>query len=501
MVADGIEAKKIVGYLDPLAAAPGTDVAVKVSAAGGGKYRASLVRIICGDSRPHGTGYQEEPLPASFDGDYAARHQPIVPGSYASLGEFPAMVEFGFGCWVYPTTPEQRQTVVSGGGFEIRIEDGRLSVSAGGASVRLPGPVAVRRWHRVVCGVANGELRVRVQVRGAGAGEPSGADREAVAPGATQAAEAGGWWFAATSATSGGTFNGRIEAPFVSARFDAEAMEARLDGRDADVGPLIAAWDFSRDMARDWCDDMSGNGYVATLCQQPTRAVTGVCWDGTEQDWRQAPSQYGAIHFHDDDLVDAGWQTDFVWRVPDDLPSGVYAVKVEYADSEDLIPVFVRPSEDQPRAPVALLMSTATYLAYANQRVSFSGSIFGAAKAKNPSDAYLMENPEVGYSLYEYHGDGSGVHFSSWLRPVLNLKPKTIMWSFNADTNLIAWLTAIGQPFDVITDHDLHACGAGRAGRVLGRHYRRASGILFHRDARWPRHVAWPGWPVDVHGR
>ena len=33
------------------------------------------------------------------------------------------------------------------------------------------------------------------------------------------------------------------------------------------------------------------------------------------------------------------------------------------------------------------------------------------------------------------------------------------MWSFNADTNVLAWLDAIGQDCDVITDHDLQRQG------------------------------------------
>ena len=40
--------------------------------------------------------------------------------------------------------------------------------------------------------------------------------------------------------------------------------------------------------------------------------------------WRHAPREYAAIHFHDDDLHDAGWATDFDFTVPADLPSGAY---------------------------------------------------------------------------------------------------------------------------------------------------------------------------------
>jgi N,N-dimethylformamidase len=118
------------------------------------------------------------------------------------------------------------------------------------------------------------------------------------------------------------------------------------------------------------------------------------------------------------------------------------------------------------RAPV-YCCSTATYLAYANARLGFSDSAVGGKTPRNANDAYLMRHAEVGNSLYEQHRDGSGVHYSSRLRPVLNLKPKGLPWSFTADTNLTAWLTHIGQPFDVVTDEDLH-----REGRAALADYR-----------------------------
>ncbi len=113
-----------------------------------------------------------------------------------------------------------------------------------------------------------------------------------------------------------------------------------------------------------------------------------------------------------------------------------------------------------PRAPVALLASTATYLAYANQHLGFSNGVYVQREPRFANEAYLAAHPEVGRSLYDHHRDGSGVHFSSRLRPMLNLKPKGMPWSFDADTNLIAWLHRIGQPFDVITDEVLHRDGA-----------------------------------------
>ena len=50
----------------------------------------------------------------------------------------------------------------------------------------------------------------------------------------------------------------------------------------------------------------------------PGRAMKGWNWSGRVQDWKSAPQEYGAIHFHDDDLSDCHWETDFTFTVPDD---------------------------------------------------------------------------------------------------------------------------------------------------------------------------------------
>jgi N,N-dimethylformamidase len=44
--------------------------------------------------------------------------------------------------------------------------------------------------------------------------------------------------------------------------------------------------------------------------------MTGYNWQGHVFDWKGAPEQYGAIHFHDDDIDNARWQVSFEWKVP-----------------------------------------------------------------------------------------------------------------------------------------------------------------------------------------
>src|SRR4029077_17879569 len=81
------------------------------------------------------------------------------------------------------------------------------------------------------------------------------------------------------------------------------------------------------------------------------------------------PEDYGAIHFHDDDLDDAGWEVDFRLTVPASLPSGIYATHLQVDDDEDYVPFVVRPPRGRATAPIALVLPTFSYLAYGNEHM------------------------------------------------------------------------------------------------------------------------------------
>ena len=82
--------KEIVGYVDPLSVRAGDTLNVCISCDVPGEYDATLVRLISGDARPHGTGFREIEIDASLRGRYKAEQQPLLPGSYAVLPDLPA---------------------------------------------------------------------------------------------------------------------------------------------------------------------------------------------------------------------------------------------------------------------------------------------------------------------------------------------------------------------------------------------------------------------------
>jgi N,N-dimethylformamidase len=485
--------KKIVGYANAWSVTSGETLRVMVSTYGPQRYSADLVRVICGDDEPTHGIYREEQIEAPFSGEYAGRTQPTAAGSYALVASSPklaALESFTVLAWIWPTTPDKGEQALvtqwrdnpdcgfalligNSGALVMRVADGQ----GGAAEVETGTALAPRRWY-LVSGSYDAhtkELSVCQQ--------PSTSPLEHHMPAsATSAVELGAvghaglpLMFAALPATlstgrpaSRSHFNGKLDRPRLTnavlsaAEQLAMASEPMPHERNAQV---VGAWDFSRDIGTNLVSDVGPNGLHGHTVNLPSRACKGYNWSGTEQNWRHARQEYGAIHFHDDDLYDAGWDTDFEYTVPASLRSGVYAVRLQTEEDEWYVTFFVRPRAGATTAKLAFLVSTVTYMAYSNyqwmlhQRYAETTESYWTTLDRG--DVFLQQHPEFGLSTYDTHSDGSGVRYASRLRPVLNMAPKTPLWGFNADTHILAWLEKQGIEYDLITDEDLHAEGVG----------------------------------------
>ena len=267
-------------------------------------------------------------------------------------------------------------------------------------------------------------------------------------------------------------FNGRLEDPAIlaGARDGASPIEPGADD-------CVAWWDFGAEIATERILDRGPHRLHGAVRNLPTRAVKGSRWTGEETSWRHAPRHYAAIHFHEDDLYDCGWETDFSVEIPPGLASGVYGVRLRGGGVEDIVPFYVLPPAGTASAPIAFLASTFTYQIYGNHR---RGNVDDAFRERQAAwGAYPWnadQHPEYGASTYNTHPDGSGICYSSLRRPLLTMRPGYLTFldrrgsglrHFPADTHLTDWLTAKGFSFDVITDHDLD-----REGAALLRPYR-----------------------------
>ena len=128
-----------------------------------------------------------------------------------------------------------------------------------------------------------------------------------------------------------------------------------------------------------------------------------------------------------------------------------------------MIPFFVRPPRGRRTADVCVLMPTFTYIVYANiaPRRHRTTSIARASQrlgARAPGRATSIR--DYGLSTYNYHHDGSGIAYSSRLRPILNLRSSFLAYvdprgsgvrHLPADLYLLDWLEQMGHRYDVVT--------------------------------------------------
>src|SRR5439155_23060058 len=125
-------------------------------------------------------------------------------------------------------------------------------------------------------------------------------------------------------------------------------LEALAGGDDSNRDGLVASWDFAdgltpRGIATDAVTDTAGNRLHGECVNLPVRGATGHNWTGRVEHFGLAPDEYGAIHFHDDDVDDARWAPDFELVVPRGLKSDLYAARLRAGDAEEYIPFCVLP--------------------------------------------------------------------------------------------------------------------------------------------------------------
>jgi N,N-dimethylformamidase len=440
---------RIVGYSDVWSVAPGDRIQFMVSTVHP-SFDASIVRLFHGDPKPDGPGRKVRPVTTSVDGRYEGIEQSYPLGSYATVDHAPGLDfdgPFAVSAWLCPTTPGSGpQTIVAKWndderrGWGVFLEaDGDLGLRLDGETFRTGAPMRAFAWTFVSAAFDGQRVRLEQRPLRRYPGDPA---EVVVEHDATAGPSPNG-----ERLVLGARLNGKLDAPKVECG-----------------GAVVAAWDFSLDIGTARVRDLSGNGHDGRLVNMPMRAVTGHNWTGREVDWRNAPEEYGAVFFHDDDLEDAGWEPSFELTVPADLPSGVYAAWLRAADDEEWIPFFVRPPRGQSSSAIAFLAPTISYLAYANEHAADGNPVavtdFVLSDYYQPEDHLAIGVPLL--SLYDKHRDGVGCCYSSRLRPVVTMRPHYHLplirgaHQFPADLHLVDWFEEKDFDVDVVTDEDLH---------------------------------------------
>jgi N,N-dimethylformamidase len=512
----------VMGYVDRPSAAPGERLAVHVSCDAAQEWEADVVRLLSADLAPEGPPLRETAVARIPAARRPAIDQSTHVGSHvcARVREEATPALGGTdGLTVATCVMPSRPGVDAHGLVSWRGAEGEsgwtLGVDAGGAAradVCTPGgtvsvstgvPLLQGCWYVVAATVDPAAGTVTVRQAPAGhrcasrlAAPPPGhgaAEAQAELPAPVTAPAAGvPLLLGATRIDADGDvlepLDGRLDRPVV--------VGTAVDGPDAlglptrlEAPAVLARWDLAppgggagfATLAA--VPDRGPHHMHGTCMNRPMRAVTGHNWDGTQHDFRHAPEQYAAIHFHRDDLGDCGWVPPLELELPDDLPSGVYAVRVRAGDAVDRIPFVVRPPSEGPTAPLLLVLPTNSYLAYANDHVAIDSPrvqmLMRRVPLVDPYEEYRDHHRELGSSLYEAHADGTGICYSTWRRPILTMRPYVRLfnaraWQFTGDMQIVDWLDRSGRTVDVVCDRDLHDGGAallrGYRGVITGTH-------------------------------
>ncbi|NMJ44492.1 N,N-dimethylformamidase [Roseomonas sp. JC162] len=480
----------VTGYVDRWSVPQGGTIRFMVSSRGGAPFRARLARIFCGDPNPDGPGYRESPLPCPFEGEHPGWEQPVLTGSRAVIPvlDLAAAPRLAIGLTILATLPAEPgeqalfHWVGDAGTLLIVIRDARLVAEWKPArgepvSCRLPSPVEPRRWLDIalIHDVQKGALEFAARPRPDPYLPPPQITSDRAPLRDTRRPGQGRLTLAARQAARVpiAHFNGRIERP--SIWIDTAEVGEVLARQTAPLAAIPAQphalWDFAIGIGSDRITDIGPHGFHGTLENLPTRAVTGSTWSGQNHRWTDAPGEYAAIHFHDDDVGDLGWAPTFEFRIPLEWPSGLYALHLETAEGRDNIPFVVRAAEAGTQARIALLLPTLTYQVYGQYpRGEMTASALPRAREWGALDNTATDHPEYGLSAYNTHRDGSGVSITSMRRPMLDKRINQIhrlddtpggsgTYWLAADTYLIDWMDRRGIDFEIITDHDLQEEG------------------------------------------
>ena len=503
--------QKIFGYANRISVQSGDEITFHVNCDGAVHADAQLVRLIHGDSHKAGPGPIEREVDCSVNGGWAVKKQFTQLGSYLEVDDPQQKLAVNGAvsmmAFIWPTMPKKgtRQTIVGrwdtfrNVGYALGINpSGHLEFWVGNGKevdyVTAELPLLERVWYLV--GVSYDPITGRAQIYQEGVLNRYNSLIGKVVPYKFTSHVSQKFRFKPVHRLetpfiiAGARDEHKLRGPFVSDLFvgkiDRPAIcDRTLTRQEFDTlkrgslppdDSILAYWDttagYSSGGIGQVVIDSGPHKLNARGFNHPVRGMTGWNWNGKEDSFRLDPSQYGGIEFHPDIVTDCRWETTKRMTVPDNLPSGIYAIRLRVGPgvgiAEEYIVFVVRPRK--PKAKLCFLVPTASYLAYGNESLSFDAHIIQPMTGQPPVvtdlDIETYEHREYGLSTYDHFEDGAGVCFSSYLRPLINMRPKyrmssmNITWQFPADLSIVAWIEHMGYDCDFITDEDLHREGS-----------------------------------------
>ena len=498
---------KLFGYTDKISVKPGEVVQLHVNADGTEIVEAQLVRLIHGDQQPSGPGFIEEEISCAANGMWRVEKQYTQVGSFLEVADPLCQLalegNLTLFAFIHPNRPRvgRRQSILGrwdnnkNSGYWLGIDDsGRLEFRIG-QSDKVDGlqaemPLQPQMWYFVAATLDAKTGRATLHQEGVGNRYNSLLSKVARLDYSSHVSKlvrvrqehlpetpflmAGSRdWHEQRGHFVSQLYCGKVDrCGLFSRALKREELDEIKKGQAPTSHGLVAHWDttdgYTDRGIGDIVMDVGPFHLHARGYNRPVRAQTGWNWSGRNDCFRLAPHEYGGIEFHADALIDCKWKVTKSITLPDVLRSGAYAMRLRAGNGtglgEEYIPFFVRPKV--PTGRIAFLVPTASYLAYANEHLSFDTPIIEPVTGMTPIlseiDIEMYQSEEFGLSTYDRWADGQGVCYSSYHRPIVNMRPKyrissmAVAGGLSADLSIIAWLEHQKYDYDVLTDEDLH---------------------------------------------
>lgn len=508
--------RALFGYSSMWSVRSGDRIDFKISdyRPGTNQYEAQLVRLKFRNGVTPGTSFAEDELDAPFNGLYKGQNQKIYPGSYVEIADPVPLDKLGSFTLLAAIAPSllptedrkpwaefqhiiNRWNDLVKSGWSLGIDDKGhltfLSASDDGhvEKISLSVPLYENKWVRiaVIYDATKEELTLRQIPVAMSPGERYALKGQTLTSRMSLPSQVGPLRFGAASGVIGndgrphaaGSYNGKLDqVRLIKGALNYEEID-KLQALKKPVLSLsgksfLGFWDFGKGIDTTKVFDLSRNKLHGETVNIPGRAVTGINWSGESLNWKTHPGHYSAIHFHEDDVYDAGWNTDFSYTIPADLKSGVYAARLRGGEAEDYIPFFVLPPRKGTKAKVALLLPTNTYLAYANSIPHVMGGLPALVTDSNGEtqkviethaitggdtsySSFLLAHKEYPGGVYRTHTDGTHNRHASILYPSYTIRPNYANMRLSADLGFAGWLEHEGISYDILTDEALHEEG------------------------------------------
>ncbi len=255
------------------------------------------------------------------------------------------------------------------------------------------------------------------------------------------------------------TFHGDMAMPVIYSRtLSQNEIQARANQTAPTIPStgVLAVWPFNEEQG-ETVTDASGQLRSGKIVNRATWMIGGPGFDAAndaprygDYDLKTAfDNQYGhGIRFAIDDLYDCGWQVNHSVPIPINAKNGIYAARLSSLSGGSIyhITFVIKRPQNQPKAPVLILASTNTWLAY--NRGPFTNA---------SSDPRLPR-----FSMYDDHHGGFAAYQVGLNMPWPHSSPYAVYYPggnyshlTRAEHYMHQWLEGRGYEFDVATDFDM----------------------------------------------